>query len=1347
MSFVVTFNLKSPYKGDAVPIVYGSCNELGNGEPTHGIEFINDPNSIYNYQAKVRFSKEINKDTIWYSYCFRPSYGSMILENAPRRFLPKIQLQQNRPDNRSKYQTQNISLYDTIDEITPINEFIVHFRIRCFTQFGQHLYIVGSCESLGNWDPHKAIQLFYEGNQDYWSCHVKMPLSNSPQIIEYKYFRTFVPKRKPKEKSDKRERSYSTNTTSTQRASMYKDMYKDFYRNKNRTNFFFNSNRNDSNRITVTNPPPKPITVETVEKNDDFDLNGIEWEPANVQNHRIEIEPITSPTVLEIVDTFRWSDPAQESLTTAPFINVINSRKSENLNGRQIERKIVLNNSKPGIVSVRFEAICPNIMRHQDLYIVGSIKELGDWNYEKGLKMDDRYFPLFVATIELKRPRKKEKKIQQQSEELLKTKETEKNQEVAEKKEFDTFPFEYKFVIVCEELREREVEVEDNSPLSQEELQRLEEMKAKLLKANEEQGKKIVIDEAKLIESMHRTKKVMRKGIEKVGIWESSPNRYCPGITSHIIPDTFPSTLLIDSWFVNPNSAFLKRYGICVPLFSLRSSDSCGIGQYDDIRHLVDFCKRVGATVIQFPLPLFDTNTAVIGELMNLSFSDPKLNSLINNADENPFNIVSAFALHPIYISLFDIVPNLPEEITDDINRTKWELEKKAVVDYKAVLTYKMRILWRIYKEVILADKMKSDPKLKNFDFSFFYQSKIGALLLDDLFDKFVEKESFWLFPYSLFCFFREKFKDADFRNWPKEVSEAFENCDSFSEKVQNLSKLADEYSSKSEGQFQFDLTFFLWIQYVCNSQFSKAASYAKQSGIAFKGVLPLNVSFCSADCWSFPSVFRHSKDPQKKWNYQTVSVPDEPNEAATPMRPIACTDHFTSCSVFPSFDWSFLHTKPVQKKFDENSEKPITAEDWWQQRMTRCCELYQALKIDPALNVYRSWEVDSSKSVTSCLGHFYPCDPISQIDLDARNLKDIERYTRPYIKRSHLVNYFGQAADSVGSRFFVSKEKDTLAFKDEFSSERKIYEAFRESQEGGKEVIDGVKNGYLFETLMKLQDDVLLIEDDDHPGKFFLRANFFNQPLITLSDSGSGISQLQPSTSYSELPRDDRLAMKDLYDYYTYIRQNELWLQSSRDKQKNVFNSATFTHPLLCLDDIELSTCPSLSYEIRDRILSELQTAPILGLNVQALNINKNNQGYLSVCSPSLHNTPTLRGCLEEGGGSSNEPLRHDESVSQALQSESQLALFLLQDVADLIQFFRRQEPSEEQITHPLSSLLRKKEGEKSGSSCYYSCENSCRVLYRVPYSVNELAKNDELSSKLRKLAEESNRTLTSST
>lgn len=55
--------------------------------------------------------------------------------------------------------------------------------------------------------------------------------------------------------------------------------------------------------------------------------------------------------------------------------------------------------------------------------------------------MDDRNFPLFVATIELKRPRKKEKKIQQQSEELLKTKEEEKKQEVAEKEESDTFPF------------------------------------------------------------------------------------------------------------------------------------------------------------------------------------------------------------------------------------------------------------------------------------------------------------------------------------------------------------------------------------------------------------------------------------------------------------------------------------------------------------------------------------------------------------------------------------------------------------------------------------------------------------------------------------------------------------------------------------------------------------------------------------------------------------------------------------------------------------------------------------------------------------------------------------------
>lgn len=1351
-SFVITFNLKCPYKGDAVPIIYGNCKELGNGEPTHGIEFIHEPNFIYNYQAKVRFSNDINKNSIWYSYCFRPSYGSIILENAPRRYLPPYQIPKNNQEQPKSFISTSISLYDTIDEVTPIGDFVIHFRVRCFTQFGQHLYVSGSCESLGNWDPRKAVQLFYEGNQDYWTGNVRIPLSNSPQTIEYKYFRTFVPKLKQTNTTNNENQNSQNNDA---RTNAYRDLYKDFYRSKNRNNLFFNRNSRSTTDIQKITQTPS----ENVKKDAEYDLSGIEWEPSDVRNHKIEIGPVISPSYLEIFDTFRWSDQTQEILTRSPFTDAINSRKNDRFQNKTEKKIDYLNTTKPGIVSVRFEALCPNILKHQDLYIVGSNEELGNWKFEKGFKMDDSNFPLFVATIDMKNE-KMPKEIETTEKEPIKTdtkkdKSTTKLPKKEEEKRKYSFPFEYKFVIVGDGIKEHEIEVEDDSPLKPDELKKLEELKIKLQKESKEQ---INIDEEKLIKSMNRKKKIIQKRIEKIAIWESSPNRYCPGITSHILPSTFPSTLLINSWFVNPRPETIKRYGISIPLFSIRSSDSCGIGQYGDIKYLVDFCCRIGSTMIQFPMPIFDTNTSILGNVIDcfsesssLSYLEclniDKLSSVINESDENPLNIVSAFALHPIYISLFDIIPNMPKKMFEDIGKTKWELEKKSNINYKVVYAYKMKILQRIFKEVVLVDKKKSDVSSNEFDYSTFYQSKMGAMLMDDLYDEFVKKESFWLIPYALFCFFREKYKDSDFRKWPAEISTAFSSLKNNEKEkwlgiVNDLRKVAEEESK--ENDCQFDFSFFLWIQYVCNSQYKKAFKYAVNNNVALKGDFPSNVVFNSVDCWSFPFLFKRSTD-QNEWRYQTVSIPEEPNIASKPIRPISnINNDFSSMFVFPSFDWSSIDQKTMKK-------------EWWEMRINHFTELFHALKIDPALGLYRNWEIDSSKSVTSCLGHFTPVDPISKIDLDSRYLFDIERYTKPYIKRSFIEETIGkEKSQKVIDTFFDietdSNDEEKLSFKKEYDNEKKLFNSFKQSSEN---VIDGIENDSLFEFLIRIIDDVLLIEDDEQPGKYFVRLNFFNQPLITLTKTKEK-PILKPSLSFSELPENERNAMNDLYDYYTYMRQNQQWLQLSKQKLSLFNNDTSKNCPLICIDDNEIYRTSSLSYEIREEIEKQLHSSCILSLRIPRISRKKDRYGhfcvyddpntfdYFSICSPSVHNTSSLRcwwkdeGCkIFSSDDKSFNRNTHENFFKNCLLSASILSIFILQDLTGLLPFFRRQEPDEERITFPINE----NSFERMLIDSYESCEDSYRIRYRVPYNLSELIKNDELALLVKHISDECNR------
>lgn len=70
------------------------------------------------------------------------------------------------------------------------------------------------------------------------------------------------------------------------------------------------------------------------------------------------------------------------------------------------------------------------------------------------------------------------------------------------------------------------------------------------------------------------------------------------------------------------------HHGVAVPLSSLRSLHSTGIGEYTDLALLVDWCKHVGFDIIQI-LPINDTGFGL-----------------------SPYSALSAFALHPAYLDL-----------------------------------------------------------------------------------------------------------------------------------------------------------------------------------------------------------------------------------------------------------------------------------------------------------------------------------------------------------------------------------------------------------------------------------------------------------------------------------------------------------------------------------------------------------------------------------------------------------------------------------------------------------------------------------------------------------------------
>ena len=200
-------------------------------------------------------------------------------------------------------------------------------------------------------------------------------------------------------------------------------------------------------------------------------------------------------------------------------------------------------------------------------------------------------------------------------------------------------------------------------------------------------------------------------------IWEECENRVCP------VPVLSDGKVInyIQDWFVSPNKDLFKGMGIYVPLFSLRTNDSQGIGSYTDLKKCVDACNKMGASLIQL-LPINDTTEK--GEW----------------CDSYPYRQVSCFALHPVYIDLLAITDKIPAAMKKEIVEAKERFEKFEQVEYPEVFAFKMKYLKEIFK-------LEKDNFVK------------------DGLEQFLKKNGSWLKPYALFCLLRDEYKTTEFRS------------------------------------------------------------------------------------------------------------------------------------------------------------------------------------------------------------------------------------------------------------------------------------------------------------------------------------------------------------------------------------------------------------------------------------------------------------------------------------------------------------------------------------------------------------------------------------------------------
>ena len=107
-----------------------------------------------------------------------------------------------------------------------------------------------------------------------------------------------------------------------------------------------------------------------------------------------------------------------------------------------------------------------------------------------------------------------------------------------------------------------------------------------------------------------------------------------------------------DHYFRFNAEQLYKAAGVAIPVFSLRSENGFGVGEFADIKKLADWAHKTNLSIIQI-LPINDTTA-------NYSWTD-----------SYPYAAISVYALHPQYLSLENLQFSIPENLKVEYKHKK----------------------------------------------------------------------------------------------------------------------------------------------------------------------------------------------------------------------------------------------------------------------------------------------------------------------------------------------------------------------------------------------------------------------------------------------------------------------------------------------------------------------------------------------------------------------------------------------------------------------------------------------------------------------------------------------------
>ena len=283
---------------------------------------------------------------------------------------------------------------------------------------------------------------------------------------------------------------------------------------------------------------------------------------------------------------------------------------------------------------------------------------------------------------------------------------------------------------------------------------------------------------------------ILKKESDEVVGWEAMNNRIY-GVRSKN-----PATqVVIDGLRLADPKRPWRGAGTAIPVFSIRSEEDFGVGDFLDIKKMVDWCKQTGQNVLQI-LPINDTT-------MTETWTD-----------SYPYNANSTFALHPMYLRPQAVGALKDEQRMEYYTKEASALNALETVDYERVNALKMEYMRELFGQEAGAFKRRKDYR------------------------EFVDKNEYWLLPYAAWRVLRDEFNTPDHSAW-----------DEYS--VYDEKRVADFVEAhRREIDFQY------YLQYHLDRQLREARDYAHQNGVVLKGDIPIGVSRHSVDAWMSPRLF-----------------------------------------------------------------------------------------------------------------------------------------------------------------------------------------------------------------------------------------------------------------------------------------------------------------------------------------------------------------------------------------------------------------------------------------------------------------------------------------------------------